>query len=80
MNCIGCELFFQAREITTLEADALLTTQYNIFENDIDLAAIITDQSSVENNTIRIGQLFNRTTTLLWDCFTVCGLKELIVR
>lgn len=45
----------------------------------INLKAIHTVPWSVDKNTIRIGQLFNKTTSLLWDCFSVCGLKRLIV-
>lgn len=72
-------LLLQAGEINTVVADAFLTTQYDIFERGIDLKAIVTDPSSVDGQIIRMAQLFNKTTTLLWDCFCVCGLNRFIV-
>lgn len=63
-----------------MQADALLMSQYDIFESNIDLQTIsIKDETKVGKDRIRIGQLFNRTITLLWDCFAVCGLKRFIV-
>lgn len=70
---------FQASEITTLMADALLVSQYNILGMGINLDAVTIDVLNVNKEAIRIGQLFNRIITLLWDCFMVCGLKRFIV-
>lgn len=70
----------QSGEITELQADALLMSQHNIIEDKIDLAAINAHNSvDVNKDVIRVGHAFNKTITLIWDCFYVCGLKEYIV-
>ncbi|XP_055325860.1 uncharacterized protein LOC129579717 [Sitodiplosis mosellana] len=68
----------KANEITSLQADALLLCQYNIFEGKFDLESINIDETVVSKEVIRVGQLFSRTITLIWDCFMVCGLSEYI--
>lgn len=65
--------------MTTLMADTVLISQYNIFELSTNLDAIIVDETNINTESIRSGQLFNRTITMLWDCFMVCGLKRFIV-
>lgn len=62
-----------------MAADALLLSQHNILELSFNLDIVICVESEVKKESIRIGQLFNRTMTLLWDCLTVCGLKSFIV-
>lgn len=70
---------YKADEITILQADALLMSHVNIIEKEIDLATIDINSLCVDKDTIRVGQLFNRVITLLWDAFMVCGLKKFIV-
>lgn len=81
---ILCECFFhivlmQAGEITLLMADTILVTQYDIQETVSKVYAISTQVPNIRTESIRIGHLFNRIITLLWDCFMVCGLKAFIV-
>lgn len=61
-----------------MQADAVLMCQYDI-EAGVDLKAIKVNEGAEIKDVIRVGQLFNRTVTLIWDCFTVCGLNKLIV-
>lgn len=70
---------YKADEITILQADALLMSHVNIIEKEIDLATIDINSLCVGKDTVRVGQLFNRVITLLWDAFMVCGLKKFIV-
>lgn len=62
-----------------MQADALLLCQYNIFEAELIWKFNNNIEPVASKDVIRVGQLFNRATTLLWDCFMVCGLTALIV-
>lgn len=62
-----------------MAADALLLSQHNILELKFNLDVVLCVESNVNKESIRTGQLFNRTITLLWDCLTVCGLRTFIV-
>lgn len=60
-----------------MEADAILLAEYRIIEQKIEA---IPEPPTYDNNMIRMGQLFVRTTQLIWDCLVTCGLERVIVR
>ncbi|XP_031622333.1 uncharacterized protein LOC116340170 [Contarinia nasturtii] len=65
----------KTQEIDHLQANAILKTQYDFLEKRKFLPSM---KPNLNRESIRVGQLFNKTNTLLWDCFTVCGLKKFI--
>lgn len=70
----------QADEITLLMAVTILVTQLQIQESDLALEQFPTQISHIRTENVRVGHMFNRIVSLLWDCFMVCGLKQFIVR
>lgn len=62
-----------------LEADSLLASQFDIIQCNVNPEEIHVSESIDHRGAIRVGHLFNRTTTLLWDCLLVCGLEKYIV-
>lgn len=70
----------QAGEITLLMADTVLLTQFHIQESGLAVDEVPTQISYILTESVRVGHIFNRIITLLWDCFMVCGLKTFIVR
>lgn len=60
-------------------ADAILVAQYHIQKMKLALGGIHTDLSNIRIKHVRIGHMFNRINTLIWDCLMVCGLKSFIV-
>lgn len=62
-----------------LEADAILLAEYHIKEKKIDVKAI-QQPRSYDKDMIRMGQLFVRTTGIIWDSLVACGLSKAIVR
>lgn len=88
MQCIPSEytvtvlaltFLVRAREINIMQADALLVSQYNILQDEIDLHKFNFIDSAISTENIRIGQVFVRAISLLWDCFAVCGLQAYLV-
>lgn len=72
----------QTGQITVLMADTVLVAQHHIQElkmavNGRNQPMEITD---IRTESVRIAHMFNRITTLIWNCLTVCGLKAFIVR
>lgn len=61
-----------------MQADVVLMCQYDI-EAGVNVQAIKINESDENKEVIRVGHLFNRTVTLIWDCFMVCGLDKFIV-
>lgn len=61
-------------------ADTVLVAQFHIQEMGLAADEVPTQISHILTESVRIGHMFNRTITLLWDCFMVCGLKTFIVR
>lgn len=61
-----------------MQADVVLMCQYDI-EAGVNVQAIKINESAENKEVIRVGHLFNRTVTLIWDCFMVCGLDKFIV-
>lgn len=60
-------------------ADTVLIAQYHIGEMHLSANGIRTDVSNIGTEAVRIGHMFNRVNTLIWDCLMVCGLKTFIV-
>lgn len=72
------EIVFQSAEITSTEADALLTTYFSLGENFINWKEVPI-RNGVPTEMIRVVQLFYRTLLMIWDCLYVCGLSKYIV-
>lgn len=70
----------QTGEITLLMADTMLVAQYHIQEKGLAGMPTDTHISNIRTESVRIGHLFNRINTLIWDCLMVCGLQTFIVR
>lgn len=56
----------------------MLASEFDVIEkyvetNDIECVF------DADTETIRIGQLYTRAITLIWDCLYICGLKQFIV-
>lgn len=68
----------QNGEISLLVADTVLVAQYHLQELKLNVN-VYTQIANIHTESVRIGHLFNRTNTLIWDCLMVCGLKSFIV-
>lgn len=60
-------------------ADTILVAQYHIQEKGLAGDELTTQISNIGTECVRVGHMFNRVISLLWDCFMVCGLKLFIV-
>lgn len=83
LNCIVTKTIFfpsQTGEITLFMADTVLVAQYHIQEMGFEVHEIPTEISNIRTESVRIGHMFNRINTLIWDCLMVCGLEAFIVR
>lgn len=70
-------LLFQNNEINSLQADALLATEYAMI--DAPEKPTIAQPQTINGNTVRIAQIYNKTLYLIADCLNTCGLKRFIV-
>lgn len=77
----GCDFTFsilQAGELSIMEADAILLAEFTIHERRVEQISV-RGPRAYDKDMIRMGQIFNRTADLVWECFTVCGLANFLV-